>query len=200
MTYRSRPHADEARCPTLSSSQHRSHAVLIGQANVFLQRFVAAVPLAIPDPCRAPCFGTVGRESRKLSAREVPWTVSRASIAVIASAPPIRALPASGRAIFRTRSLWSKSPATAFAGQLWEAQSSPLLGDPFARKGGFALKGAGEQLGCASVDCGEEGAPAVETRDGLPHVQPPFSMESGCSVWSITRLYNNAALQALQIT
>jgi hypothetical protein len=43
--------------------------------------------------------------------------------------------------------------------QLWEAQSSLLLSDTFARNDGFALKGAGEQLGCTPVDCGEEGSP-----------------------------------------
>jgi hypothetical protein len=61
-------------------------------------------------------FRTVRMEPRRLSAREVPWTVSSALIAVIASAPPIRALPASGRAICRTRSLRSESLATTFAG------------------------------------------------------------------------------------
>jgi hypothetical protein len=92
---------------------------------------------------------------------------------MLARRAPIRALPARGRAISRTGSLWLESLAAAFAGQVRVEQSSLLSGDAFAGSD-FALTGAGDQLGCASVDGGDDGSSAVQTREGLLHVPPIF--------------------------
>jgi hypothetical protein len=60
-------------------------------------------------------------------------------------------------------------PAT-FAGQPRAARSSFLQSDPFAHCG-VALRGTGEQLGCASIHDGDDRSPAVHACDGFRHVQ-----------------------------